>query len=201
MSYIRKKKNYLDTHSDMDKTQRNNLLNSLDTDYKRANKNTYNDFIGIDKMKECLYNQLNDFEQWARNEDWSKFHHSHYDWWTFPIPEGSSKGMAYTVYEDEVNQLFKDCRYINSLKRCTDLVCKAWGWDLYNRKFIENPAYNQKWSNWPIRLYKMAFCLEFLGLSEAISVRLYGQYLINKGYEFTYCNYNLEYIFDELDDD
>ena len=198
MSYIQKKKNFLDTNPNMDYNQRKNLLNSLDNDYKRTQKNNYPDFIGLEKMKECVYIQLNDFENWAKNKDWNKFHRSHYDWWTFPIPEGSSKGMQYTLYEDDMIELSKDSKYINALKRCAELVCEAWGWDLYEGKFIKKKTDGQGWSNWPIRLYKIALCLEFFGLSEAVNVRKYGQYLINKGYKFEYRGYNIEYIFYEI---
>ena len=35
------------------------------------------------------------------------------------------------------------------------MVCYAWGYDLANGTQIENPQKDQKWQNWPIRLYKM----------------------------------------------
>ena len=33
---------------------------------------------------------------------WATFHHSHYDWWAFPIDQPSSYGSAYQVGKEEL---------------------------------------------------------------------------------------------------
>jgi hypothetical protein len=142
-------------------------------------------------MKELLYEQLKEFENYYKNEDWNAFHNSHYDWWTFPICDKSSCGYKYTVYEDEIAELKKDEKYMNALKKCIQLVCYAWGYDVVNKHIFNETL----WSNWPVRLYKIALCADLFQLEELDSIISYGQYLIHEGNVFEYAGYNLEYIF------
>ncbi len=57
--------------------------------------------------------------------------------------------------------------FIAQLRRCVHLVLTAWGWDTTTNTVIptdklRNPKY-QKWSSWPVRLYKMGRCCQKIG--------------------------------------
>ena len=43
---------------------------------------------------------------------------------------------------------------------------RAWGYDLVEGKPLENVAPEQKWQNWPIRLYKISKSLELFGQND-----------------------------------
>lgn len=198
MNYINKKRLFIDNNPSLDNDIRLQLEKEILYDYKKPKKNNDSCFVGYDEMKRLMYHQLDLFRKFKENEDWESFHKNHYDWWTFPIPEVSGHGYKYTVFEDDINELFKDCKYVNSLKECAKLVCEAWGWDIYERKEIEKKSNDQKWSYWPIRLYKIVLCLESFCLSEAKGARILGEILIKKGHNFTFNGRNLEYIFTHL---
>lgn len=48
-----------------------------------------------------------------------------------------------------------------ALRSNSILVCLSWGYDLVKGEEIKVKTKDQKWQNWPIRLYKMANSLEY----------------------------------------
>lgn len=52
------------------------------------------EFIGINALKEKMKAQNEQFKVWAKTKS---FHHSHYDWWAFPINQKSGYGLKYTL--------------------------------------------------------------------------------------------------------
>eukprot|EP01127_Copromyxa_protea_P010080 TRINITY_DN2423_c0_g1_i1.p1 TRINITY_DN2423_c0_g1~~TRINITY_DN2423_c0_g1_i1.p1 ORF type:complete len:183 (+),score=37.42 TRINITY_DN2423_c0_g1_i1:467-1015(+) len=97
---------------------------------------------------------LEKFEVSAQRGSWGEIHHDHYDWWMFPIDEKSSKGMAYTVYMDDILVLKNDLEYMANLKRGMELLLLAWGWDIKNRELVQNPGHGQEWQRYPVRFFK-----------------------------------------------
>lgn len=67
--------------------------------------NTDTAFVGIDAIKNKQKEQLTQFEAWAAQGRWKKFHESHYDWWMFPVDEKTlTHGLVWTVYEGDIAQ-------------------------------------------------------------------------------------------------
>ena len=46
--------------------------------------------------------------------------------------------------------------FIQALRTNATTVCWAWGYDLGKGELLKTTDKDQRWSNWPIRLYKMA---------------------------------------------
>lgn len=44
---------------------------------------------------------------------------------------------------------------MEALKSNANIVCEAWGYNLSSGRVIKTTHPDQKWHNWPIRLYKM----------------------------------------------
>ena len=160
-------------------------------------RNESPDFVGLDYLKKKHAAQIAEFESWAANGDWILFHHSHYDWWTFPYGcHTSSYGAAYAIYEHEAELLKMDDQFIRLYLRGVELLMLSWGWDLYGRCHISNPAPDQCWQNWPIRLYKCAKSLKLLGFEEEFeSVRKCALPLIDAGLNFRYLRRDCSEIF------
>lgn len=76
---------------------------------------------------------------------------------------------------------------MNALRSNAVLVCRAWGYDLEKGCALVVVGRDQKWQNWPIRLYKMARSLELFQQHDLHrnAVR-YGCSLIDKGLKFHY---------------
>jgi len=182
------------------------IKNEIQNDLMKPTKNLNSTFIGYQGMKDIMLTGdgtngnagLNDFRKWAKNGEWNEFHTHHYDWWVFPIPEKSGFGLKYTVYLEDILELKKDTVYINNLIECATLVCKSWGWDLINGLEIDKSklGIDQKWADWPIRLYKMTLSLICFGIEkEAINAINYGKLLIKEGNNMSYGGRDLKYLF------
>lgn len=152
-------------------------------------------FVGIQTIKKKQFQTLTSFIQWAAEKKWYNIHDSHYDWWMFPIDEPSSYGFGYTVFEGEIAELNSDTQYVEHYLHGADLLARSWGWDLARHTFIENPAPDQCWQNWPIRLYKAAKSLKLFGYEDHFqSFRMYANDLMAKGVSMAYSR-NLTWLY------
>ncbi|CAF1324127.1 unnamed protein product [Adineta steineri] len=118
-----------------------------------------NRFIGKDKLVQQMDDQLKQFEEWHKNRDWLAFHHHHYDWWMFPIDEISSRGTTFQLPDDVLKDLRQDEIFIGKLRNGVRLMVASWGWDIDNSKYFDECDGKQKWSHWPVRLYKAGKCM------------------------------------------
>jgi hypothetical protein len=158
--------------------------------------NTDPQFVGYERLKSKQREQLALFESWSPKNQWNNFHESHCDWWMFPIDEPSRFGYAWTVYEGDVAELKKDNVYIQNYLRGVELLALSWGWNLSKRERIANPHRDQKWQNWPIRLYKASKSLKLFGFSaEFESMRIFARDLMQKGENMTYDDRDLSLLF------
>jgi hypothetical protein len=111
-------------------------------------------FVGIEKLNQKHSEQLELFRTWADNNDWSSFHHNHYDWWAFPYDQPSALGFAYVVHETEVQQLLALPGFRDRHAEAARLLLRSWGWDANTNAPITNPTPDQQWQNHPIRHFK-----------------------------------------------
>jgi len=159
-------------------------------------ENKHSEFIGLEALKVAQANQLKKLEEWVLNNDWQKFQVSHFDWWMFPFSKPSQYGFAYTVYESEIQTLKQDPEFIKNYLRGVELVLLSWGWDLYKEEMVPEPALNQEWHNWPIRLYKCGMSLQEFGFeTEFNSVRKYANIILKHCKTFEYMGIDLGIIF------
>lgn len=158
--------------------------------------NTHSDFVGLQKLKERHGEQLRDFEKWASDEHWINFHLSHYDWWMFPIDQPSSYGFAWTVFEGDIEGLKRDDAYIRGYLRGAELLTQSWGWDMLKSEYMPNPKPDQKWANWPIRLFKASKSLKLFGyLEDFESMKTYANDLMKKGANMEFNGRDLSWLF------
>lgn len=159
-------------------------------------RNTHPEFVGLENIKEKQKWQLGLFRAWAANQQWREIHAAHYDWWMFPIDQQSSYGFAWTVYDGDVRELKKDDQYIQNYLQGVNLLATAWGWDLSAHTYIVNPHPDQRWQNWPVRLYKCAKSLKLFDFATQFeSVKKYAQELMRKGADMTYRGHDLGQLF------
>jgi len=159
-------------------------------------QNNHPEFIGLNELKNQQHQQLLLFEEWALNAAWQNFHEAHYDWWMFPYDQPSSYGFAYCIFEHETATLKDDPIFMKDFLRGVELQLQAFGWDLTKELWIENPAKDQCWQNWPIRLYKCAASLKQLGCNQEFkSVCKYAVTLIQEGHNFMGFDKDLSIIF------
>ncbi|MCX5971525.1 MAG: hypothetical protein NTV14_08520 [Coprothermobacterota bacterium] len=162
----------------------------------RMRFNTDASFVGIEGLKHTHQRQVADFQQWAVQGDWERFHSSHYDWWTFPIDAPSSYGLKWTVYEGDVGELKRDSSFLKGYCKGASLVAASWAWDLDNQSYLADPMPGQSWHRWPVRLYKAAQSVKLFGYQDLFeSLRKYARELLEQGEPFSYAGYDLSEIF------
>lgn len=116
------------------------------------------------RLSKLQRNQIDQFNVWADNENWSEFANSHYDWWTFPIdkPSVMYDGIYTIKSEDELNNLKNDEEFILRIKEASKFVLQSWGWNI-----DENQLVVDRWKSYknPTRLYKIGRCLKLFELN------------------------------------
>ena len=145
----------------------------------------------------CLHQNVV-FKQWADKKKWGAIHEAHYDWWAFPIDRPSSYGSAYQIGTDEFDHLSTDKEFIEALRINSIIVCQAWGWDLIKGEKIITKEKDQKWQDWPVRLYKMSMSLELFKQDDLLRNAVkYGNELIKEKKYFTFRKNDLGEFFIE----
>jgi hypothetical protein len=158
--------------------------------------NTDSSFIGLDKLKRTHSDQIVKFEEWALRDDWEMFHHSHYDWWVFPVNRRSSYGLMWTVYEGEIVELKKDSVFLEKYLRGVQLVSASWSWDVFQAIYILDPKPGQSWHHWPVRLYKAAQSVKLFGYEDLFaSLKRYAHDLMRQSEPMTYGGKDLSWLF------
>jgi hypothetical protein len=71
----------------------------------------------------------------------------------FPI-RSLSRGYNKFIKKD-VKELKNNEEFMKNYKRTFELFSLSYGWDLSNKKFIDNPDSTQKYNNYDIRLRKL----------------------------------------------
>lgn len=103
---------------------------------RQYQKYTSRDFVGLAQLKSTHAKQISDFRLWASKHDWIQFHENHYDWWTFPINDKSSFGLAYTVFKYETDTLQTDPEFMSNFREGLRLIALSWAWNLTTREEI-----------------------------------------------------------------
>merc|ERR1711933_672641 len=72
-----------------------------------------------------------------------------FDWWMFPVEQSSQR--EHNVHnQQEVDMLKNHPTYFPKWKDSVRIVLKSMGWDVHNRKLIEDEK--KQWQGWDIRL-------------------------------------------------
>ena len=159
-------------------------------------RNTDKSFVGLAPLKARHAEQIADFERWAAAGDWKRFHSSHYDWWAFPIDRPSAHGVKWTVYDGEIAELNQDPEFVKRFLRGEQLLAASWGWDLQKAGYIANPAREQSWHRWPVRLHKAALSAKLFGHADVFeSLKKYALILMDEGEVFEYSGHDLSWLF------
>eukprot|EP00930_Biecheleria_cincta_P043913 TRINITY_DN30130_c0_g1_i1.p1 TRINITY_DN30130_c0_g1~~TRINITY_DN30130_c0_g1_i1.p1 ORF type:complete len:261 (+),score=44.79 TRINITY_DN30130_c0_g1_i1:34-783(+) len=109
------------------------------------------------KLAACKAKQLETLQMFRNCEaenSWDKIHRSHYDWWMFPIDDGSKADFNVTS-EADISMLRSDAEWLEGYRDAVRLVAKAWGWDTATAEMIEPKAEGMGYKGWDVRLAKI----------------------------------------------
>ena len=104
-------------------------------------------------LKKVHAAQIEKFRAHAAQGAWNQIHNDHFDWYMFPIEDGSQP--EFNVYEDDVSRLRADEKWLADYREGVAIVLQAWGWDAAARQLVEPLAEGQGWTDWDVRLAKM----------------------------------------------
>ncbi len=159
-------------------------------------RNRTAEFAGLAVLKQEHARQIEMFEQWAAADQWPKFHHSHYDWWAFPIDQPSSFGFRYTVYAGDIAELMADADFASGHVRGIELVAASWGWDVRAAGRLPRPHPRQEWTGCAIRLYKAALSAKLFHRADLFdSLAVFARGLLDSGESLSYNGEDLAPLF------
>eukprot|EP00727_Mastigamoeba_balamuthi_P002515 m51a1_g12260 hypothetical protein (294) ;mRNA; f:179086-180480 len=146
-------------------------------------------FMGTEALLREHYAQMRKFAEWEQQRSWRTFHVEHYDWWAFPISEQSRYGFRYSPTAQARQKLRGDPQFLSSLEKAVELMCRSWGWDLWNERTIAEPHAEQCWRNNPIRLYKAGRSLQEFRRDDAFAkLCAYARHLESSGARLKFHN-------------
>lgn len=103
------------------------------------------EFLRLQKEYLCLFRDL------CSRKDWVGLHGLHFDWWQFPIDDGSRCEFNLKS-ENDVKVLSSNKVWLDGYLESVRLVMYAWGWDVDLACFCEDGGF---WNKWDIRLAKI----------------------------------------------
>lgn len=92
--------------------------------------------IKIGEFKRKQAETLAKFKILEANNRLPSLHHMHFDWWMFPIDDGS-KIEFNVASEEDVQLLRSDEEWLAGYHEAVRLVTAAWGWDLHAVRRID----------------------------------------------------------------
>mmetsp|Transcript_57795 Transcript_57795/g.137602 ORF Transcript_57795/g.137602 Transcript_57795/m.137602 type:complete len:257 (-) Transcript_57795:154-924(-) len=108
----------------------------------------------IDAFKAEQLSTLEKFRKCEENDKWATLHHMHFDWWMFPIDDGSKPEFNVTS-EAEVDSLRQDEEWLQRYHEAVRLAAAGWGWDVLKAAPYQPLRPGMSWSNWDVRLAKI----------------------------------------------
>eukprot|EP01059_Diplonema_ambulator_P013086 TRINITY_DN2360_c0_g1_i1.p1 TRINITY_DN2360_c0_g1~~TRINITY_DN2360_c0_g1_i1.p1 ORF type:complete len:191 (+),score=74.50 TRINITY_DN2360_c0_g1_i1:55-627(+) len=132
------------------------------------------------------------FRELAEKKQWGKIHSGHYDWWMFPIEDGSQ--TEYNVFENDVRELQGDAEYMANYREAVRLVVRAWGWDIDRAEPVTPFEQTMGWTHWDVRLAKITRSLWLFEQRDYLeSIQTFARHLKPNG-GFRYGGINLDEI-------
>jgi len=107
----------------------------------------------IKKFKSAQQQELARFRRAAAAGKWGSIHNGHFDWFMFPIEDGSQDG--FNVYSADCLELKSDLEWFNGYLEAIELAAKAWGWDVKNAQPCDPMERGMCWTDWDVRLAKI----------------------------------------------
>jgi len=118
--------------------------------------------------------QLVKFRKYADASKWDQIHSGHYDWFMFPIEDGSQR--KYNVYSEDVIELRNHRKWILGYREAVELCARAWGWNVKCKCDIIPLDKGMGWTDWDVRLAKIIRSLWLFGEKQYMeSMQLYAR--------------------------
>lgn len=96
------------------------------------------------------------FRRHAAKENWDAIHDDHFDWWQFPIDDGSREQFNLKSEED-IRDLVSDTQFMDQFHESLRIVSLAFGWDIDAKTPVDSARQwvQNRRGNKDVRLAKM----------------------------------------------
>jgi len=108
----------------------------------------------IGSFKDKQFETLEIFRNCRDRGNFERVHNAHYDWWMFPIDDGSKADWNVTC-EADVEALRSDAEWLAGYREGVRLVAYAWGWDVDAVARVEPIIPSMGYRGWDVRLAKI----------------------------------------------
>eukprot|EP00667_Euglena_gracilis_P013093 EG_transcript_13475 len=111
----------------------------------------------LEQFKERQLTYLERFRADAAAGRWAAIHRAHFDWWMFPIDDGSQ--IQYNILgEGDVQELKADPEWHERYLESVRIVAEGWAWDVDRMQRLPTDGEGKGWTKWTgsdVRLAKM----------------------------------------------
>ena len=107
--------------------------------------------LAVDEFHRLQAQYLDLFRAACDSGEWNRIHDRHFDWWQFPIDDGSREEFNVRS-ESEVDLLRSHPDWLTGYRESVKLVAKAWGWDIEEGVVMKDAGF---WDKKDVRLAKM----------------------------------------------
>lgn len=107
--------------------------------------------ISLAQFKNAQSRTLQMLRRCVDNRDWKSIHSAHFDWWQFPIDDGS-KPEFNLKSELDLQLLLSDFEWLQAYRESIALVAYSWGWDIEGQTILPNAGH---WDGKDVRLAKI----------------------------------------------
>mmetsp|Transcript_60699 Transcript_60699/g.112617 ORF Transcript_60699/g.112617 Transcript_60699/m.112617 type:complete len:281 (-) Transcript_60699:85-927(-) len=111
---------------------------------------------------------LRQFQSLEERGAWDRLHRLHFDWWMFPIDDGSKREFNVSS-EAEVQSLRDDADWLHRYHQSVRLAAAGWGWDVVKAERIDPPQPGMAYSGWDVRLAKICRSLYLFHEAELLA--------------------------------
>jgi len=109
----------------------------------------------VETLKAKQRETLKDFAACEASGDWEQLHCGHFDWWMFPIDDGSKPEFNLRS-EDDVTAIRSDRIWFDGYHEAVRFAAAAWGWDVATSMRIDPRLPGMGYTaNKDVRLFKM----------------------------------------------
>ncbi|KAG8466213.1 hypothetical protein KFE25_001969 [Diacronema lutheri] len=114
--------------------------------------------LDVDSFKRRQQGHLARWRTLAQQGAWRALHADHFDWWMFPIDDGSQPQFNVRC-EADIARLLADDEWREGYAEGVATCVRAWGWDAHAGARIERdgPDWDEEmgWMDWDVRLAKV----------------------------------------------
>lgn len=135
--------------------------------------------LPVAELRRLQVEYLGIFREKCTSKKWSELQRMHFDWWQFPIDDGSRLEFNLKS-ESDIDLLKSDCVWLSNYLESIKLLALSWGWDVDKKT---QSLIGGKWNKNDVRLAKIIRSLWLFQINEYFeSMQMFAHHINDQEY-------------------